>query len=237
MQLITNLQSSFDSTLTDSNFQNLGIDLAEIGIDSILNQGLLKEIPIVSTIANLSKVGANIHDRLFLKKVLSFLNQMKSVSVDKRKEMIDKIDSSSKYRIKVGEKLLYIIDSCEDYEISELVSIVFKSYIQEKISYDDFLKVSTILSKINKSDFDWFVAERKNHSFDLDDVGDLISSGLFELHYEKVSVSVEDESDYDLLQEGKKYNTDVDGGDISVSLSGAGKVILEIFCTSYQKSK
>jgi hypothetical protein len=232
-----NIQNSFNITLTDSNLENLGIDISELAIDSVLQDGLLKDIPIVGTIINLSKFGANIHDRLFLKKLLSFLNKLESVPSEKRKELIQNIESSKKYRMKVGEKLLYIIDTCEDYEISELVGLLFKAFTEEKVSYDDFLKGASVLKKLSMSDFKWFIKERKSHYFNLDDVGDLISSGLFELHYEQVSVQVEDETDRKTLMEGgKKYKSDVDGG-VSVYLSRAGEVILEIFCSSYIKPK
>lgn len=232
-----NIQNSFNTTLTDSNLENLGIDISELAIDSVLQDGLLKDIPIVGTIINLSKFGANVHDRLFLKKLLSFLNKLESVPSDKRKELIKNIESSKKYRMKVGEKLLYIIDTCEDYEISELVGLLFKAFTEERVSYDDFLKGASVLKKLSMSDFKWFIKERKSHYFDLDDVGDLISSGLFELHYEQVSVQVEDETDSKTLMEGgKKYKSDVDGG-VSVYLSRAGEVILEIFCPSYIKPK
>lgn len=232
-----NIQDSFELTLTDSNLGNLGIDIAEIAIDSVLKDGLLKELPIIGTLTNLSKLGANIHDKLFLKKVLSFLNGLKDVSVENRKKMINDINESKKYRIKVGEKLLYIIDSCEDYEISELVSRVFKYYLENQISYEEFLKTSSVIKDMNKSDFDWFVKDKQSHYFDLNNVGDLMHTGLFELYYEQVDVVVEEETDRKtLLEGGKKYNTNVDGG-MSVHLTRAGEIILEIFSSSYKKPK
>jgi hypothetical protein len=224
-----NIQNSFNITLIDSNLENLGIDISELAIDNVLKDGLLKDIPIVSTIINLSRLGANVHDRLFLKKLLSFLNKIESIPSGKRKEVIKNIESSKKYRMKVGEKLLYIIDTCEDYEVSELVGFLFKAFIEEKITYDDFLKSSSVLKKLNIGDFKWFIKKGKNCYFNFDNVGDLISSGLFELYYEQVSVQVEDEADRKTLMEGgEKYRSDINGG-VNVCLSRIGKIILEMF--------
>ncbi len=234
------IQNSFNATLVDPNLINLGVDFSELTFDSIVHNDLLKEIPVVSTILNLSKFGVNIHDHLFLKKILHFLNKLKDVSSEKRKELIENINNSKEYRVKVGEKLLYIIDSCEDYEISELVGTLFKAFVEEKINYDDFLKSSSVIKKLNINDFKWFIKERKNYYFDLSDVGDMISSGLFELYYDQLDVQVSDQDDYKLLRENpnaNKYKTEIDGGGVSVSLSRAGKVILEVFCVSYIKPK
>ncbi|MEI6296536.1 MAG: hypothetical protein WCO84_02700 [bacterium] len=231
------IQGSFDSTLTDSNLQNLSIDIAEFAIDSVLNDGLFKEIPIINTVINLSKIGANIRDRLFLKKIISFMSQLKDIPSEKRKKMIDDINNSQKYRVKVGEKLLYIIDSCEDYEISELIGSVFKYYLEENITYDEFLKTSSVLKNMNKSNFNWFIKERKNHFFDLSDVGDLMHTGLFELYYDNVNVDIEKETDHKVLLEGgNEYKASTDGG-VGVLLSRAGEIILEIFCSTYKKPK
>lgn len=233
----TNIQHSFDTTLKDANLEGIAVDISEVGIDLLLDDGVLKDVPIVGTLVGLAKFGANVRDRLFLKKVLTFLIELKEVTPEQRKKMVDNIDSSKKYRVKVGEKLLYVIDACNDYEVSELVGTLFKSYLEEKITYDNFLKASAVLQKLGMDDFAWF---KKNGStkryFDLDDVGDLISSGLFELHYEQIDVRIEDETDRDRLIDGKKYNADVDGG-VSVHLTTAGETILEVFCPEYEKPK
>lgn len=235
-----NIQNSFNTTLIDSNLSDLGIDISELAIDSVLNDGLLKDIPIVGTIVSLTRFSANIHDRLFLKKILSFLNELKNISPEKRKKLIEDIDNSKEYRVRVGEKLLYIIDSCEDYEVSELVGVLFKAFTEELISYEDFLNGSSAIRKINAKDFRWFIKERKHHYFELSEVGDMINSGLFELYYEQPDIQVSDQDDYKVLRENpyaSKYKAEVDGGGLSVHLSRAGEVVLEVFCPSYKKPK
>jgi hypothetical protein len=233
------IESSFETTLKDSNLQSVAINISEIGIDAVLNDGLLKVLPVVGTISSFLKFGANIKDRLFLKKILSFLGPLRDIKAEQRKRMIDAIDDSKKYRIKVGEKLLYIIDSCEDYEISELISIAFRYYLNGNITYEEFLKVSSTLKDMNKTDFNWFIKDRESHYFDLNNVGDLISSGLFELYYDQLDVQVRDQDDYKVLRDNpdRKYKTEVDGGGVSVQLSRAGEIILEIFCSTYKKPK
>lgn len=228
------IQQALDLTLTDSNLTNLGGDILEIGIDAILKDGLLKDIPIVSTIVNLSRTGANIQDRLFLKKLLFFLNQIKDVPAHQRKQMIESIDSSKEYRVRVGEKLMYIIDSSHDHETSELISVVFRAYLEGRISYEDFLLASSSLNKLSIRDFRWFVKERVSYSFDIDDVGSLLGSGIFELWFDDINVDVENAFDPETNQlRGDRFKTNVEGG-LNVNLSRAGEVLLEVFCSTYK---
>lgn len=232
-----NIESDFEASIKNADLGGLIKDFTEVGIDSVINEGVLRDVPIVGTLASLAKVGANIQDRLFLKKIMAFLVPLQDVDPEKREEIINKIDQSKKYRVKVGEKLLYIIDSCEDFEISELVSKVFVYHLKDQITYDEFLKTSSVLKDMNKIDFDWFIKNGYTYHLELDDVGNLMHIGLFELHYDQVDVRVDNKIDpITKNRDGEKYETEVEGG-VSVHLSRAGEILLEIFCSTYKKSK
>ena len=221
---LNNIQESFDKTLKDTNFQDTAIDISEITIDNLLKDGLFKDIPIVGTLIHFAKLGANVRDLLFLKKIISFMNGLKDISPAKRSKMINKIDDSKEYRVKVGEKLLYIIDSCNDYENSENVSMLFKAYLKGKITYDEFLGSSNVIERIGRYDLKWFLKNTRG-SMRVEEVGSLISSGLFDLHYEQIDVSVEDQDDY---ESSERYKTRVNGGETYVTISRVGEIILEV---------
>jgi hypothetical protein len=220
-----NIQESFDKTLKHTNFQDITIDISEITIDSLLKDGILKDIPIVGTLIHLAKLGANIRDLLFLKKIISFMNGLKDISPAERAKMINEIDDSKEYRVKVGEKLLYIIDTCNDYENSENASMLFKAYLKEKITYDEFLNSSNIIERIGSYDLKWFLKNTRE-SMSVEEVGSLLSSGLFDLHYEQIDVSVEDQDDY---ESSDRYKTRVNGGEAYVTISRVGEIIMEVF--------
>jgi hypothetical protein len=220
-----NIQESFDKTLRSTNFQDIAIDISEITIDSLLKDGILKDIPIVGTLIHLAKLGVNIRDILFLKKMVSFMSGLKEILPAERSKMINKIDDSKEYRVKVGEKLLYIIDSCNDYENSENVSRLFKAYLKEKITYNEFLSSSNVIERIESHDLKWFLKNTRE-SMGVEEVGNLISSGLFDLHYEQIDISVEDQDDY---ESSDRYKTRVNGGETYLTISQVGEIILEVF--------
>lgn len=236
-QTKNNIQASFDSTLKDSNLEGVAVDFTELTIDSLLNDGGLKDLPIVSILVGLSKFGINIHDKLFLKKILAFLSGVKDISPKERNKMIKDIDESKEYRVKVGEKLLYIIDSCNDFENSEKVARVFRAFVEKRIDYEDFLRTANVLEKITSDDFKWFLNNAVNH-MSVEDAGWLLGSGLFDLYYNPVDVSVREEDDYKtLLEGGNKYRTNVEGGDMNVTISRTGEIIMELFNSEYKKPR
>ena len=126
---------SFDETIVDSDLSGIPADLLEKSIDAIMEDGILQSIPIVRTITGAIKTASNIQDRLFLNKILSFLFHLKDVDAYQRQEMINNIDRSGIYQVRVGQKLLYIIDKCDDHTKSAYVARIFKAFIQRRLSH------------------------------------------------------------------------------------------------------
>lgn len=213
MNEIKKISNSFEETLKDSNLQNISIELIETVTDSILEDGLLKDLPIIGTLVGLSKTSFKINDLLFLKKIISFLSELDKITAVDRKKMIDKIDKSEKFRVKVGEKLLYIIDKCEDHENAKYVSILFTGFLEGDIDYPDFLRGSKLIDRIYIGDLLEFV---KDDRMDLDssELSDYEGTGLYEIYAEDVSIRDQDDwrSTEKYIVEGGKtrgYITDI----------------------------
>lgn len=130
--------NSFEKTLKNTDLQNVSIDLAEVAIDQLIDDGVFKDIPILGTIYGVGKAALQIREILFLKKIIYFLTEIKDVPPYKREQMVETINTSEKFRTKVGEKLLFIIDRCEDYEKAQIIAKLFKAFINETIDYNDF---------------------------------------------------------------------------------------------------
>ncbi|MGV0970694.1 hypothetical protein ACTS9M_16100 [Empedobacter sp. ULE_I136] len=132
---MSSLGTNLIQVIKDKEFQAVTKDLTEVVIDSNIAEGLLKDVPLLSTIIGTFNTVTNIKDKLFLKKILTFLYELKSISENKIEEQINKIEEDLKYRTKVGEKLLFIIDKCEDTDKASLTGLLFKSFLEKKIDY------------------------------------------------------------------------------------------------------
>ena len=65
---------AFETTLFDPTLSDACIDIAELGIDSLLDDDIFKSIPIVNTLVGLGKTAQNIHDRNLLRQTIKFIN-------------------------------------------------------------------------------------------------------------------------------------------------------------------
>lgn len=244
MSELNKLSNSFSQTLKDSDLQNATIGLAEVFTDSLIEDGIARDIPIIGTVIGLGKASMGIKEILFLKKIIYFISELKNISAAKRHEMIDKIDKSGKFRTKVGEKLLYIIDKCEDYEKSQIIALLFSAFLSERISYDEFLRASHIVDQVILEDLKWFVesgwenedgwkyrVEDRDDHLTLDEAGNIATSGLFELV--SPDVMVRDQDDWKKTSE--PYI--VEGSELTVRISDIGKKIKGILKNHLNRDK
>lgn len=234
MSELNTLSNSLEHTLKDSDLQNVTISLAEVFSDSLMEEGIAKEIPIIGTVIGLGKATMGIKECLFLKKVIYFISELKSISAKKRHEMIDKIDNSGKFRTKVGEKLLYIIDKCDDHEKSQIIARLFSAFLTEIISYDEFLRASHIVDQVIYEDLKWFVEggwedddewkyrdESRDDYLTVHEAGNIATSGL--VKFVSPEIMVRDQDDWKMSE---KYI--VDGSELSGQITDIGKKIREI---------
>lgn len=220
MKESSELSKSIKTTLTDTDLQNVSADLAETFMDSVIRDGLLKDIPIIGTIVGLGKTTLNIKDRLFIKKLIHFLNEIKDIPIEKRKEMISKIDESEDFGIKIGEKLLYIVDKCDDHEKAKLIAKLFAAFLNEKIDYSDFLRASVVIERSMVDDLMWFV-EKDWVELEIEESGEWINYGLFEIKPISISIAPAGREDF-----GDGFR--VEGDRIKTQVTYIGKKIREV---------
>ena len=101
------LSIAFADSLKEESIACIG-EYAEIGLDAIMEDGVLKDIPIVSTAIALYKIGNSIKERHNLKKLLIFLNEINNGIADeeKRKDYQYKFQNNDNFRNREIEYLL-----------------------------------------------------------------------------------------------------------------------------------
>lgn len=72
-------QSIFNDSIADS-----VANIAEVGIDSIMSDGLLKDLPIINLFLNASRTFNAIHERNLLKNTALFLDAINSQKINDR---------------------------------------------------------------------------------------------------------------------------------------------------------
>lgn len=177
---INGVISSFNDTLLNSKLADVTEDVLETLLDRNINDGLIKDIPIIGTLAGIVQTTQNISNYLFLRKIAAFLSKVKDMPPGKRKRVIEAIDDSGKYREKVGVTVLSIIDKCDSIEKAEYIAILFREFIKENIEYECFMYGSHIIQRSYLADFKEFVYSCDTWKM-IEDATDEMCLGLYYL--------------------------------------------------------
>lgn len=119
-------------------FKDIIVNNSEVVLDRILDDGLLKDIPIINNLVDLYNVKTTISDKIFYKKVVSFYESFSDVNRDSFAQWNAWVNENLDSAEKIASTLVLHIDSQSDLVKCKIVGHLFKKLLEEKISLRDF---------------------------------------------------------------------------------------------------
>ncbi len=148
-----NLIPAFRESIFE-NFSDTLLDLAEISIDTLIDDNIISAIPIVKTILGVRKTIKNIHDKNLLKQTLIFIKTLNSQTIDE--ENLNKYKkeiyaNKEKQEEELG-RILLILDTIKDKEKSILLAKFYLAYVNQEITWEKFSEYADVIERIFVSD-------------------------------------------------------------------------------------
>ncbi len=137
------------SAVVDSNSLALAKDLGEVALDAVLEDGILRDIPIIGSVAKIGSITGCIRERLFAKKVVMFLTAVSNVEEKERLEWERKLENDPHFRVKVGEHLLLILDKTDHFDKATILGKLFAAVIEKRTNYYMFQRFATAINQIS----------------------------------------------------------------------------------------
>ena len=151
--------TSIEAAIQSPELISLSKEYGELAIDGMLDDGTLKDLPVVGSIVGLVSFGSSISKMLFAKKIYKFLFQLNSVPDYQRRIEVQEINGSTKHQSSVGTTILELLDKVDGDFKPEILGKMFVSVLQGKTTYVDFLRASHVLSNT----FYYDLLELKEH--------------------------------------------------------------------------
>ena len=159
--------------IKDSELPSLSKDFTEVAVDGIMDDGVLKDLPLVGGLIGMVKFGNSVNKYISAKKIYKFLFELHDIPQAKRIQKIDEINSSKKYQSTIGEMVFELLERIESDGKPEIIGKMFAAVIEEKIDYGVFLKCSHIVKNI----FYYDLAELKNN-YEKGSIAGTITDGI-----------------------------------------------------------
>ena len=149
-----NLTDSIEKEIFNTTSE-LTQDYTELALDTLTNESLLSEIPIIKSLVSFYKITSSIVDRHNVKKILIFLEEFHSKSIDenKMKKFKEKFSDNTKHRNHVLETILLLNEKFIDTEKSKILANLFSAHIEDNLTWEEFFKLSFMLSNLNPAGY------------------------------------------------------------------------------------
>jgi len=134
---------------------DLSQDYAELSIDALIDNPVLKEVPLVKTVVALGKTAIALREWHFVKKLLAFLKELHSGdrASQKANEFKQRLSSDEAFRNKVTEHILVIVDRYITVDKAKILGHLFKAHVNGEFPWDDFVCLSIILEALQPQAF------------------------------------------------------------------------------------
>jgi len=206
--------------------KSISIDVTEMGIDSLIESEVIRQIPIVKTVYSLSKVSFAIKEKNLLIKLILFIQALNQGNADpkeieKRKKAAD---NNKKWLKKEVELITTHLDRLDEVEKAEITAAFYLEYINQKISWDEYREILAIIERIFHQDFiqlldlhDALFQEEKAEKYVEDGFSGVVIKNIRELNCERLlavglvkakrsPVSNGIRTEYNLSWLGKKFS-------------------------------
>ncbi|EKH3161627.1 hypothetical protein O7N88_001275 [Salmonella enterica] len=140
--------------LNTNQLVDLGKDYGEITVDSLMESGLLKDIPVIKTVLGISDAIGGIRDYLFTGKLVRFLTHFSDLSDAQRINMTERLNSDENFAGKAGERLIEIIDRLESENKPEIAAAFLKAFSCKRIDFITLRRLMAALERIPAFDIE-----------------------------------------------------------------------------------
>lgn len=154
-------KDKLSKSFNDSLLTPIATDFAEIGLDSLMSEGILKDIPFVSTAVSLYNIGKTIHERHHIKKMAIFIQEINRKIIDEKSldDYKAKFAGSEKFRNQELEYLIVIIERYIGYYKPIMLARLYFAYLEGTIDWQKFLVYSEVIDKLLMSDYKSFLSK------------------------------------------------------------------------------
>ena len=124
--------------------RDVAVEVSEIAMHHLLEEGILKELPFLKTIVACHKTWESIRDQLFLKKVASFICACPRFSEAEKNRFADEHLSDKKRARRLGDAIVLILEKLDDLEKPEMLGKIFAGLVRGKIGLETFRRLQRL---------------------------------------------------------------------------------------------
>jgi hypothetical protein len=190
-------------------FLEASLEGAEAIADSLIENEIVKSIPVVGTAIKILSGGLDLRDKIFVSKIQRFILEIDSISNREKITFSESVLSNSELMSSVGETALLVIDKLSDLSKAELLGFYFSCFLGGHLDQYQFKRIAVAID-----------------SAYIDDIHVFLNSGQDELLSQKQFMMSLFSSGITAITAGKKISN---SGELYFEASSMGCQMIELW--------
>jgi hypothetical protein len=155
------------------------LENVEAVIDAATQDEVIKNIPVVGTVAKLLKAAENLRDKIFAAKLARFFQHLNETTPEAREKIRQKAAANPDEAREVGEAVLLVVEKITALDKAQILAYVFIAFTQGHIGLTDFLRLCDAIDQAFVYDLKELLGTRKSgHPYAADYMKHLTRTGL-----------------------------------------------------------
>lgn len=158
------LAESFSNSIKEESISCLA-EIAEAALDSITNDGFVTNIPLISTVVSLYKIGNSINERAYLRKLAVFIDEFNRGIVDEEElqRHIQKFRENKRKREQELEYILLLIDRYLDINKPQMLAKLYFSYLCGDLTWVELTMYAEVIDRFLPMDYSTLSSDASNY--------------------------------------------------------------------------
>jgi len=167
----------------EENFKNILTDTGDIALVSLIENDVIKEIPILGTSLKIIQGLKNIRDKAYINKIKRFVECLGKIDEVKKVKLIKESRLDNKRRIKFGDALFTSIEQSDSLVKVEYIAAAFEAFLNNDFDENDLRLICHV---IRNSFTDELVDIIEKDTPELE-LKYSVASGLADMEYRKLT--------------------------------------------------
>ena len=134
-------------------------DFAEMVLDPLVNEGVLRDLPFFNTFYNFHKTYGTIKQQQFTNTIKNFWEELSNLSSEERREFVEWMNQNPKQKAVVGETLLLLIDREDSVEKPLIIARLLEHCSLGNISDENLRELVRKVNRVyNMSDLNYLTS-------------------------------------------------------------------------------
>lgn len=190
-------------------FLEASLETAEALADSLIDNDVVKNIPVVGTALKVVSGTLDMRDKLFVSKVQRFVQEIEHLSLNKKLEFQRSVLTDEESMRRAGEAALLVLDKLSEIKKAKLLGFYFGCFLAGRLDQFQFRRVASAIDV----------------AF-IDDLEVFLENGIAEQRTQKQYMESLFSSGLTIITAGRTIN---ESGDLFYEASSMGRHIIELW--------